>query len=131
MQSKVIEALTQAAAKALATTGPHGVNVVPISMIKIDNDTIWLFDFFMNKTVANIKADPAVALTAWTSMTGVQIKALASYVTEGEDFEAAVKWVETQNPDRLTRGLLMLKPTAIYDISPGGVFMSKDLAITE
>lgn len=129
MQSKVKEALTHADAKALGTTGSHGVNVVPVSMIKINDDSIWLFDFFMDKTVENIITNHTVALTAWTGMTGVQIKADASYITEGEEFNAAVEWVRTQNPDRVTRGLLILKPTAIYDISPGGAFTAEDLVI--
>lgn len=129
LSSKVTETLTTATAKALATNGAHGVNVVPVSMIKVNDDSIWLFNFFMDKTAVNITENSAVALTAWTEMVGVQVKADASHVTEGEIFEEAVAWAKTQNPDRVTKGLLILKPTAVFDISPSGVYEAKDLAV--
>ena len=116
---KVSETLVTATAKALATTGEQGVNVIPVSMIKVNDDSIWLFDFFMKKTATNLATNTAVALAAWTNLVGIQVKASATYVTEGDDFDDAVTWVKTQNPDRVTKGLLILKPTAVSDISPG------------
>ncbi len=83
--------LSSAEAKAMATNGPSGINVVPVSMIKVADEAIWLFDFFMDKTVKNIQTEPKVALTAWTGMTGVQIKGVITYITSGEDFEEAVQ----------------------------------------
>jgi predicted pyridoxine 5'-phosphate oxidase superfamily flavin-nucleotide-binding protein len=129
LSKPVTDILTTASAKALATTGPHGVNVVPVSMIKVNDDSIWLFDFFMDKTASNAISDSEVALTAWTDMVGVQVKANASYVTEGETFEAAAAWVVTQNPERVTKGLLVLKPTAVFDISPGSAFSAEELSV--
>jgi predicted pyridoxine 5'-phosphate oxidase superfamily flavin-nucleotide-binding protein len=129
LSTKVIETINIASAKALATNGPEDINVVPVSMIKVNSDSIWLFDFFMDKTVANLKQDKTVALTTWTDMVGIQIKAKAEYLTEGENFDQAVAWVATQNPDRVVKGLIILEPTAIYDISPGGAFTENDLAI--
>jgi len=129
LSNKVIETLTTATAKALATTGPDGVNVVPVSMIKVNDDSIWLFDFFMDKTTINVAANSTVALTAWTDMVGVQIKAEAEYVTKGTLFEEATAWVKTQNPERVTRGLLVLTPTAVFDISPGGAFNADELTV--
>lgn len=119
--------ISSATAKALATYGPLGINVVPVSMIKVNDDSIWLFDFFMNKTIANIKSSPEVSLTAWSDMIGVQIKATTLYVTSGDDFDTAVTWVKTQNPNRVVKGLLILQPTAVFDISPGGAFEEKEL----
>lgn len=119
--------LETAAAKALASTGTDGVNVISVSMIKVNTDSIWLFDFFMDKTAKNIQADPAVALSAWTAMTGVQIKADVTYITEGPEFDDAVIWAKNNNPKRVVKGLLTLKPKAIFDISPGGVFTTEDL----
>ena len=127
LSEKIQEVLKTATAKALATTGPHSVNVVPVSMINVVDDEIWLFDFFMDKSVKNVREDSSVALTAWTDMVGIQVKAEASYLTEGTQFEEAVAWAKTQNPERVTKGLLLLKPTAVFDISPGGAFSSEDL----
>jgi predicted pyridoxine 5'-phosphate oxidase superfamily flavin-nucleotide-binding protein len=129
LSNTVKETLAKATAKALATDGPHGINVVPISMIKVNNDSIWLFDFFMNKTVLNIATNTSVALVAWTDMAGIQVKAEASYITQGAEFESAVNWVLTQNPNRVTKGLLVLKPTAVFDVSPGGMYAAEDLTI--
>ncbi len=121
--------LDNAYAKALATNGSDGVNVVPVSMIKTNDDSIWLFDFFMDKTAKNTQAVEQVALTAWTDMKGLQIKANVLYISSGDDFAAAVNWVATQNPSRILKGLLVLKPIKIYDISPGGAFLPADLVI--
>jgi predicted pyridoxine 5'-phosphate oxidase superfamily flavin-nucleotide-binding protein len=126
--NKIAEVVTQAEARALATNGPHDLNVVPISLAKVHEDTIWLFDFFMDKTVTNVKDQAEVALTAWSGFTGVQIKATAEYITEGPTFNEASAWVHEQNPDRVTKGVLVLTPTQIFDISPGGAFSEKELS---
>ena len=120
--------LETAAAKALATNGPEGINVVPVSMIRVNENDIWLFDFFMDKTAKNAEAGEKAALTAWTDMVGVQIIAELQYVTSGSDFEEAVTWVKTQNASRVVKGLLILRPTKVYDISPGGAFTVEDLS---
>lgn len=130
LSQNVIEMLEQAEAKALATNGPHGINVVPVSMIKINDSDIWLFDFFMKKTADNIKSDSTIALTGWSGMKGIQIKAQAEYCTSGEDFVVAQNWVKTQNPSRVVLGLIKLKTTEIFDISPGNAFSSEDLKIS-
>jgi predicted pyridoxine 5'-phosphate oxidase superfamily flavin-nucleotide-binding protein len=129
LSTNVIEFVNGAESRALATNGPAGINVVPISMAKAEEDAIWLFDFFMDKTVSNINADAEVALTTWTGYTGLQIKATATYVTDGADFVQAVAWVKTKNPDRETKGLIILTPSSIYDVSPGGVFASEELRL--
>ena len=120
----LIEAAT---AKALATYGAGSVNVVPVSMVKVTESSIWLFDFFMDKTATNVQANPHCALTAWTEMRGVQIKGDASYHTSGSVFEEAVDWVATQNPQRVVKGLLIITPIEVYDISPGGLYSKEEL----
>lgn len=129
LSPKIINLLTTAAAKALATHGPAGLNVVPVSMIKVTPGEIWLFDFFMDKTVQNINENSSVSLTAWTDMIGVQVRAEASYIVNGNKFTEATAWVHTQNPDRILRGLLVLKPITLFDISPGGHFDTADLMV--
>jgi len=123
----VQECLVTAAAKALATTGPAGLNVIPVSMINVTETEIWLFDFFMGKTVENIIAEPTTALTAWTDMVGVQIKGSVTYHTRDDRFAEGVAFVQNQNPERVTKGVLILTPAHVYDISPGGHFEESDL----
>lgn len=114
--------LETASAKALATTDGFVVNVVPVSMIKVYDSSIWLFDFFMDRTAANIIQNPACALTAWDGMKGIQLKGNATYITEGAQFDEAVAWVATENPDRVVKGLLEITPIEIFDSSPGGAY---------
>lgn len=121
--------LETAPAKALATTCPEDINVVPVSMIRVNESNIWLFDFFMNKTVRNASASATCALTAWEGMKGIQIKGDISYITEGELFEEAVAWVKIQNPDRVVKGLLVITPTIVLDVSPGGTYTADELAL--
>lgn len=123
------DTLTNATAKALATRTGDDLNVVPVSMIKVFDDTIWLFDFFMDKSAKNMIDHPQVALTAWTAMKGIQLKGTVTYLTEGPDVEEAKVWVHTQNPTRVVKGLIVFKPAAIFDISPGGAFSEDDLAL--
>jgi predicted pyridoxine 5'-phosphate oxidase superfamily flavin-nucleotide-binding protein len=125
----VTDVLTHAEAKALATNGSSGINVVPVSMIRVLPDSVWLFDFFMEKTVQNVQEHNAVALTAWTDMAGIQLKADAEYLTEGDVFDEAVQWAKTQNPERVVKGLIVLRPTALFDISPGGTFSESELSL--
>ena len=125
----VADTIVKASAKALATIGNEDVNVIPVSMVKVNDDSIWLFDFFMEKTVENIQSNNNVSLTCWTDMTGVQLKATAEYVTEGPSFDESVAWAHKENPERVVKGLLVLSPTQICDVSPGGVFREDDLNI--
>ena len=127
--STIRDVLSTAAAKAFATNGIAGINVVPVSMIRVNDHTIWLFDFFMDKTIQNLGVKAPVALTAWTDMKGIQIKADAQYITDGDEFTEAVAWVKEQNPARVVKGLIILTPTKIHDISPGGAFLEDDLSI--
>ncbi len=49
---------------------------------------------------------------------GYQIKGVVSYTTSGQDFDEAVKWIKSILPDRVVKGLIILTPNEIHDISP-------------
>ncbi len=117
MQPEIEQAITNAGAMALATTGIHGVNVVPVSVVKVMGGEIHLFNFFMHKTVDNILVEPQVAFSCWQGLAGVQIKATAIYVTEGALFDEAVIEMGERFPERTLGGVIVLKPTAIFDCS--------------
>ena len=117
MKPIIKKAILNATSKALATYGTTGVHVVPVSMVRVDQDQIWLFNFFMSQTVANIIEQPQVALACWNGLTGVQIKATVEYETEGKRFNDATAWVARENPDRTVRGVLILSPTHYFDVS--------------
>lgn len=103
--------------KALATYGTN-INVVPVSSIKVVDGKIWLINYFLDKTLTNILQNPTVSLVCWKKMMGYQIKGTVEYKTDGEDFDTAVIWIKEILPERIVKGLLVLTPTEIHDISP-------------
>lgn len=119
MTEQIQRIITGSGAHALATTGPHGVNVVPISVVELRSDEIHLYDFFMHKTAENILAEAQVAFTSWQGFRGVQVKATAVYETEGGVYEVAVTEMKQRFPDRTLRAVIRLTPTEIYDVAPG------------
>lgn len=114
-----LDTILTAEAKVLATTGRHGVNAVPVSAVNINNDKIYLYNFFMGKTIDNLIQTPAVALTVWSGLVGLQIKAMAVYVTEGEMYNSAKIDMKQKFPDRVLSGVIVLTPTTVYNVSTG------------
>ena len=70
----IAEAILSAENKALATEGAHGINVVPVSTLRIVDGKIWLMNYFLGKTLENILMRPHVALACWKGLEGYQIK---------------------------------------------------------
>ncbi len=116
---KIIDALLHAEGKALATTGKHGINVVPVSTVRVEDGKILLMNYFFKKTLENIKEQPQVALTFWSGLEGYQIKGPVEYVDSGAVFEEARNWINNNVDDRTLLGLIVLTPEEIYNISPG------------
>ncbi len=114
----ITQSITGASAKALATYGPAGLNVVPVSVVTIEDGRIWLYNFFMDKTIQNITSENTpVALTCWDGLVGIQIRAHATYITEGAQYDTAVIQMQEQFPDRILAGILVVTPDEYYDIS--------------
>lgn len=118
MNTHIEQFVLRADSKALATIGPKGLNVVPVSSVKIVDGNIWLVNYFMDKTVANIKADSHVSLVCWSDMFGYQIKGTVEYIEDGSTFEEAKAWIHDILPDRTVLGLLIITPSEIFDIAP-------------
>ncbi len=114
--TSIIETILNSEAKALATLGDT-INVVPVSTIKVLDNQIILVNYFMGKTLENIQKNPKVAFTCWKGLAGCQIKATAKHVTEGPLLEDIKIWVKEILPDRIVRGLIVLEPEEVYDIS--------------
>lgn len=118
--TEVQTALLQAEGKALATySETNGINVVPVSSVRVVDDKVVLVNYFFGQTVKNIEENPEVALTFWSGLSGYRIKAVAEYKTEGEVFDMVTAWIKETIPSRVVKGVLILEPTAVYDISAG------------
>lgn len=118
LEQSVIDTILNADAKALATCCNNEVNVVPVSTVKVVDDTIWLMNYFMGETLANVCDNPRVALACWKGLEGIKIKATVEHVAEGPVFEKAEAWVAEVAPVRKLKSLLVLTPTAVYDVAP-------------
>lgn len=125
MNKRVKEMLTAQRTIVLATSSKDGVpNVVPIhSKNVIDDETILISNQFMDKTLANLRANPRVAITFWDKIEGYQIKGDCTYETSGKLYEETAAFVEAYgksvNFPLSSKGILLIKITEIYNISPG------------
>lgn len=128
MEKNIQDFIISAESKALATCSNDNLNVVPVSSIKIVDGKIWLINYFMDKTLSNILNNKNTALVCWRKMMGYQIKGHALYVTEGQDFDEAVKWIQEILPDRVVKGLIVITPNEVFDVSPGKNTKEKFLA---
>jgi predicted pyridoxine 5'-phosphate oxidase superfamily flavin-nucleotide-binding protein len=118
MEQHIEKFILNAESKALGTCADGIPNVIPVSSIKIIDGKIWLINYFMDKTIINILKNDNVTLVCWRKMMGYQIKGHVSYKTQGEDFDFAVKWIKEILPERLVKGLIIIEPQEVYDISP-------------
>jgi predicted pyridoxine 5'-phosphate oxidase superfamily flavin-nucleotide-binding protein len=90
---------------------------VPVSKIKVTDNKIWLVNYFMGKTIENIRQNPSVSLACWQGLEGYQIKGEVEYLTEGEIFSAMVEEAATEYPDRTVQGVLVLTAKELFDVS--------------
>ncbi len=109
----------------LSTASSDGIpNAVPIGAKKIiDDETILISDQFFNKTLANMKANPKVAVTYWEGHEGYQLKGTVTIETTGKRFEETVQWIEEMSNKvgfpLKSKGAVILKIEEIYAIAPG------------
>ena len=115
---QIIEEILQSDSKALATYGKHGLNVVPVSTLRIVDGKVLLMNYFLDKTLENIIENPNVAISCWKGLKGYQIKGVIEYIDNGTVFDEAKEWVDQNVSNRTLKGLLIMTPEKIYDISP-------------
>jgi predicted pyridoxine 5'-phosphate oxidase superfamily flavin-nucleotide-binding protein len=119
LNTHVLDLILNADGKAIATTGPHGLNVVPLSTVRVVEGRIWLMNYFLKKTLENIEENPRVAFVSWRGLDGVQVKGHIEYLDNGDTFEEARAWVTSNVPNRTLKGLLILTPEEVYSVAPG------------
>ena len=107
----------------VATASKDGTpNVVPIGVVElVSDDTIWITDNFMNKSLGNLVANPKIALYVWgAEIKGCfQIKGVASVKTSGKDFDAMKAKINAKNPAMPARSLIIVKITEVFECQPG------------
>lgn len=125
------EVLAKMPVPVVATASPDGKpNVVPIACVQVLSDNeIMLMDNYMDKTRANIEANPVVAITAWSMEHhgGYQFKGPARIETEGINFENGVQSVKSKRPQLNPRAAIVVTIEEIYWVG-GGEKSGKRLA---
>ena len=125
MTEKIVEMFKKVPIVILATATTDGIpNAVPVGSKKIiDNETILISDQFLNKTLANMKANPKVSLTFWEGHDGYQIKGSVTIETTGNRFEETSKWIEEMGNKMgiplKSKGVVILTIDEIYNLTPG------------
>lgn len=107
----------------LATASKAGVpNVVPIgAMFLIDDETLWVIDNFMKKTMNNVKENPVATFDIWNpdGTMSYQVKCDVKYENSGADYEKAKDMMHQKRADLPAKGLLKLTFKEIYQVKPG------------
>ena len=89
----------------------------------IDDETIYLSDQFFKKTLANVKANPKVAVAFWEGRDAYVIHGTARYVSEGPEFEEQKAWVdaafEKMGMPIRAKGGCFISVESVYTSTPG------------
>jgi len=125
MSERMQELLIKVPAAVLSTASLDGKpNSVPIGSKKIiDNETVLFSDQFLNKTLANMKANPQVAVTFWEGQEGYQLKETVTIETSDQRFEETAAWIEDFGNQigfpLKSKGAVILNIEEIYAVAPG------------
>ena len=113
----------------VATAAKDGTpNVVPIGIVELTgDDTIWITDNFMNKTLDNLKANPKIAIYIWgPEIKGCyQIKGHVTLKTSGKEYDEMKAKINKKNPALPARSLLIVKITDVFECKPGATAGTK------
>ena len=107
----------------VATSSKAGIpNVAPIAfVVLVKDDTIWLADNFMKKTLANVKENPRVAIYLYDadSKKCFQVKGRVDVKTSGPDYDKMKTMVHEKKPGLPAKSLLVMKITEAFSCAPG------------
>ena len=107
----------------VATASKDGwPNVVPIGFVELaDDETIWIADNFMKKTLANVLENPKVSIYVWGPETKgcFQVKGDVEIRSSGPEFEKMQFTVHSKMAKAPAKTLFIVKIREIYECSPG------------
>ncbi len=107
----------------VATASRDGTpNVVPIGFVRlVADDTIWIGDNYMVKSLANLKENPKIAIYIYDPEVKrcFQIKGDVTVQTSGPDFEKIRAMIKAKNEKYPAKSLIAVKITAVYECTPG------------
>ena len=105
----------------LATASKDGrPNVVPIGAFKLlDDETMLISDQFFNKTLANMRENPQVAISFWGEKGGFQLKGTVTLHTDDDVFAQDVAWMKELRPTLVPKSAVVMTITDVYTVKAG------------
>jgi len=107
----------------VATAAADGTpNVAPIAFVQLaGEDEIWVGDNYMKKTLANVRANPRMAIYAWDpeSKRCFQVKGAVEVRTEGPEYEQMKAKMKAKNEAYPAKSLLILRVEEVFTCTPG------------
>lgn len=125
MPKDCIDMINNVYAAAVATCSADGIpNVACCSMKQAWNaETVMISDQYMNKTLANLKENPKMAISVWDETHGYQVKGSVIYENEGPNYEAIAAQVHAilsgMGYDYYSKGVCWIHVDEVYSLTPG------------
>ncbi len=125
MTDRMQDLFTKVPTAILATATNNGApNAIPVGAKKIiDPETILISDQFFNKTLANLKTNPNVAVSFWEGYEGYQLKGTATIETSGNRYEETAAWIKDMGDKAgmplKSKGVVIIKIDEIFGLAPG------------
>jgi len=129
MTAEMKEAFGKVKLFPVATASKSGVpNVVPIvHVMLVSDDTIWIGDNFMQKSLANAKENPHIAIFVYDpeGKKCFQVKGKVEVKTSGPDFEKMREIVRAKKAELPAKSLLIMKVTEVFQCYYGATAGNK------
>nr|WP_320161653.1 pyridoxamine 5'-phosphate oxidase family protein [uncultured Methanoregula sp.] len=123
LTAEMKEAFSKMKVFPVATASKDGTpNVIPIGVVElVDDETIWITDNFMNKSLSNLRVNPKIAIYIWgPEIKGCfQIKGVTSIKSSGKEYEEMKEKINKKNPALPARSLVIVKITEVFECKPG------------
>jgi predicted pyridoxine 5'-phosphate oxidase superfamily flavin-nucleotide-binding protein len=123
LSGEIKEIITKTKVMPMATASKSGVpNVAPMASIQlVADDTVWIMDNYMQKTLENLKENPVVTLYFYDQGTKrcFQIKGSTEVRTPGPDYEKFRDQVRTKGHHYPAKSLIIIRITDVFECTPG------------
>jgi uncharacterized protein len=129
LTAEMKEAFSKMKVFPVATASKDGTpNVIPLGVVElVDDETIWITDNFMNKSLSNLRVNPKIAIYIWgPEIKGCfQIKGVTSIKSSGKEYDEMKEKINKKNPALPARSLVIVRITEVFECKPGPTAGSK------
>ncbi|MBP7411761.1 pyridoxamine 5'-phosphate oxidase family protein [Methanoculleus sp. 10] len=123
LSNEVKDIFTRTKVMPMATASKSGIpNVAPMASIQlVGDDTVWIMDNYMVKTLENLKENPVVALYFYDqeSKRCFQIKGSTEVKTSGPEYEKFRNQMKAKSDKYPAKSLIVIKITDVFECTPG------------